>query len=206
MNRILISILAIIMIGSCCNNKTNEPTATDADRQAAAAIDSLDALYATTLLKPGVQVPELTLNDLRGNARSLSEFRGKKVVLVFWASWCPDCRAEAPELRAMQADADPGKVVFVSVSFDRDFETLCKYVEENFLGGVQLFDPAGKKESRAAAEFGVKWIPSLYLIDEEGKVIVSTVVAAKIASALNSPAADPTTPGGVCNDEGCCVN
>lgn len=203
MKKILIAIIGIVMLCCCCN-----PQAKDAGDESTteSMTEDLDAQYAVDLLKPGVQVPELTLNDLRGNARSLSEFRGKKVVLVFWASWCPDCRAEAPELRAMQAAADPEKVAFVSVSFDRDFETLCKYVEENFLGGVQLFDPAGKKESKAAADFGVKWIPSLYLIDEEGKVVVSTVVAAKIAAALNGSTPDSVTPGGVCTDEGCCVN
>jgi len=146
--------------------------------------EDLDAQYATELIKPGKKVPDFTLNDLGGKPHKLSEFRGKKVVLVFWATWCPDCRAEVPELKAMMAEADPEKVVFVSVSFDRSFDTLCKFVEDNNLGGVQLFDPAGKKDSKVSSDFHIKWIPSLYLIDEKGKVIVSTVVANKITSAL----------------------
>ena len=163
-----------------------------------------DAQYATELLQPGVTVPDFTLNDLRGNARTLSEFRGKQVVLVFWASWCPDCRAEVPELRAMMAEADPAKVAFVSVSYDRDFDTLCKFVEDNYIGGVQLFDPSGKKESKVGADFHIKWIPSLYLIDESGKVLVSTVVAGKIAAALKSSAAVPAIgKKGVCTEESC---
>ena len=149
--------------------------------------EDLDAQYATELLKPGSSAPDFTLNDLRGKTHSLSEFRGKQVVLVFWASWCPDCRAEVPELKALMAKADPEKVAFVSVSYDRNFDTLCKFVEENSIGGVQLFDPAGKKESKVGTEYHIKWIPSLYLIDESGKVQVSTVVAGKIASALNNP-------------------
>ena len=146
--------------------------------------EDLDAQYATELIKPGKKVPDFTLNDLNGKPHKLSEFRGKKVVLVFWATWCPDCRAEVPELKAMMAEADPAKVAFVSVSFDRKFEALCKFVEDNSLGGVQLFDPAGKKDSKVSADFHIKWIPSLYLIDEKGKVLVSTVVAGKIAAAL----------------------
>lgn len=146
--------------------------------------EDLDAQYATELIKPGKKVPDFTLNDLSGKPRKLSEFRGKKVVLVFWATWCPDCRAEVPELKAMMADADPEKVAFVSVSFDRSFDTLCKFVEDNSLGGVQLFDPAGKKDSKVSSDFHIKWIPSLYLIDEKGKVLVSTVVANKITSFL----------------------
>ena len=166
-----------------------------------------DLQYATELLKPGTEVPELKLNDLRGKSRTLSEFRGKKVVLVFWATWCPDCRAEVPELKTMQASADPNKVAFVSVSFDRDFDTLCKFVEDNSLGGVQLFDPAGKKESKVGADFHVRWIPSLYLIDENGKVIISTVVAEKVAAQLKkeqSPLKNAMQKRGVCTEEGCC--
>lgn len=146
--------------------------------------EDLDAQYATELIKPGKKVPDFMLNDLDGKPHKLSEFRGKKVVLVFWATWCPDCRAEVPELKAMMAEADPEKVVFVSVSFDRNFDTLCKFVEDNSLGGVQLFDTAGKKDSKVSSDFHIKWIPSLYLIDEKGKVLISTVVANKITSFL----------------------
>lgn len=144
----------------------------------------LDAEYATDLLRPGTAVPDFTLNDLDGNARSIKEFRGKKVVLVFWASWCPDCRAEVPALQAMEAAVDPKQVVFVSVSFDRTFEAFEKYVKENGLGGVQLYDAAGKKDSAVAAGYHIKWIPSLYLIDASGKVVLGTVVAEKVARAL----------------------
>lgn len=143
-----------------------------------------DAEYAVDLLRPGTAAPGFTLNDIDGKPRSLSEFRGKKVVLVFWASWCPDCRAEVPELQAMQAAVDSAKVVFVSVSFDRTFEAFEKYVKGNDLGGVQLFDAAGKKESAVADGYHIRWIPSLYLIDADGRVVLGTVVAGKIAKAL----------------------
>lgn len=143
-----------------------------------------DLKYATELLKPGAAAPDFTLNDLSGNPVSLKDFRGKRVVLVFWASWCPDCRAEVPDLKAMYAAADPAKTAFVSVSFDRDFDKLCRFAAEQELPGVQLFDPAGKKESMVGDAYRIKWIPSLYLIGPDGKVILSTVVASKVAAAL----------------------
>jgi rhodanese-related sulfurtransferase/peroxiredoxin len=147
-----------------------------------------DPQYAVNLLPAGADAPEIILKDIEGKEVKLSDFRGRQVVLVFWASWCPDCRAEVPELKAMYAEADPAKVQFVSVSFDREFEALVKYDAENELPGVQLFDPAGKKESKVGADYGVKWIPSLYLIDAEGKVQLGTVMAWKIAAALNGEA------------------
>lgn len=148
--------------------------------------DDLDAKYAATLLSPGSEAPGFVLEDLSGKPVSFSGFRGRTVVLVFWASWCPDCRAEAPELKEMYANADPAKVAFVSVSFDRDIETLRQFASENSLPGVQLFDPAGKKDSELCSAYGVKWIPSLYVIDAEGRVALGTVVASKVAEKLKA--------------------
>lgn len=144
-----------------------------------------DLQYATTLLAPGTPAPDFTLNDVDGKPVSIKDFLGKKVVLVFWASWCPDCREEIPLLKKMQAKVSPEKVAFVSVSFDRKEQTWKDFVRENQLGGVQLFDAAGKKDSTVGTDYGVKWIPALYLIDEKGKVQLGTVVAQKVADALN---------------------
>ena len=51
-----------------------------------------DLQYGTELLKPGTQAPDFKLSDINGKTVKLKKFRGKDVVLVFWASWCPDCR------------------------------------------------------------------------------------------------------------------
>ena len=162
-----------------------------------------DLKYAVDMLKPGDAAPEFTLNDIQGNPFSISSLTGRKVVLVFWASWCPDCRKEVPELKAMQAAADPSQVAFVSVSFDKSFEAFETYVKENYLGGVQLFDPAGKKESEVGAAYHVYWIPSLYLIDEEGKIILGTVVAEKIAKALGLSQAGSNSGFSGCTEDSC---
>ena len=167
---LLLSIAFLASLGLFAQNVTEE----DPDLQ-----------YATTLLTPGTPVPDFTLNDVNGKPVSIKDFLGKKVVLVFWASWCPDCREEIPLLKKMQAKASPEKVAFVSVSFDRKEETWKNFVRENQLGGVQLFDAAGKKDSTVGTDYGVKWIPALYLIDEKGKVELATVVAQKVADALN---------------------
>ncbi len=163
----------------------------------------LDSQYAVDLLKPGTQAPEFILNDINGKAVKLSDFQGRNVVLIFWASWCPDCRAEVPQLKALNAAADPEKVAFVSVSFDRTLEALQTYVAENYLPGVQLYDPAGKKESKVAADYGVKWIPSLYLLDENGKVVLGTVMIEKIAGALGGAVTLKKPGQELCRDESC---
>lgn len=168
-------------------------------------MEDLDLQYAVDLLKAGTQAPDFALQDIHGKTWKRSDFQGRKVVLVFWASWCPDCRAEVPELKALQASANPEKVAFVSVSFDRTLEALRSYVNENYLPGVQLFDPAGKKESQVAADYGVKWIPSLYLLDENGKVELGTVMIGKIGKALGGDNQAAPATHQLCSDESCAL-
>lgn len=165
----------------------------------------LDAKYAASLIPADSAVPDFLLKDLDGNWVTMGDFRGKKVVLVFWASWCPDCRAEVPDIKAMRQASDPAEVEFVSVSFDKDIETLRSFVAENDLPGVQLFDPVGKKDSKVAEAFGVKWIPSLYLVDADGKVVVSTVMAWKIAAALGGKVPSSGKSEALCSDESCAI-
>lgn len=168
-------------------------------------MEDLDLQYAVDLLKAGTQAPDFTLQDINGKSVTLSSFRGRKVVLVFWASWCPDCRAELPDLKALHAAANPEKVAFVSVSFDRSLEALQRYAAENYLPGVQLFEPAGKKESAIGAAYHVQWIPSLYVLDTEGKVLLSTVMIGKVGKALGADLS-PRKPGReLCTDETCAL-
>ena len=142
--------------------------------------EDLDAKYAADLLKPGTPAPEFVLNDINGNTVKMSQFRGKTLVLILWASWCPDCRAEVPALKELQAKTDPSKVVFVSISSDRTVEAWKKYVAENEMGGVQLY----RDKSKVSEDYHVKWIPSQYVIGPDGKVVLGTVMLDKVAKAL----------------------
>ena len=95
----------------------------------------------------------------------------------------------------MAAEADPARVRFVSVSFDREFDALVKFAAGQELPGVQLFEPAGKAGSAVGAAFGVRWIPSLYLIGPDGNVVFGTVLAPKIAAALRDYPTRLLAPG-----------
>lgn len=78
------------------------------------------------------------------------------------------------------------KATFVGISFDTDPEKLDAYVAENGIGWMQLSDFVSKKESTVAADFRVKWIPSLYLVGPDGKVLLATVMVNKLAAALEA--------------------
>ncbi len=151
--------------------------------QAAQAQD-LDSLYAKDMLHVGMKAPELTLDSLSNT--TLSKMQGRFIVLHFWASWCPDCRKDMPELNKLYEEFASDSVVFINISYDTDKEAWQKYVHESGMGGLQLSELKKMKESQSAGMFQVKWIPSYYVLNTEGKVILATVMVEKLHKRLST--------------------
>lgn len=143
-----------------------------------------DAKYATELLQPGTQVPDLKLKDINGKTFKLSSLRGKYVVLDFWASWCPDCRRDAPNMARMFRQFNAQGIEFVGVSHDTDAEAWKKAVQTYGLNYTHVSELKKMKESETAKAFGVRWIPSMYLLDPDGKVVLGTVLSDKLEKKL----------------------
>ena len=167
MRKLTIVLAAVLAVVACKGKK-------DADTE-----------YAKDLLKKGEAVPELAMMDRDSTLRSLEELRGQWVVLDFWATWCPDCRADVPAMKELYTRFGE-KVAFLGVSFDTDPEKLDAYVRENGIAWPQVSDFVSKKESTVGESFHVKWIPSMYLVDPEGKVALGTVMVDKLGVALEA--------------------
>lgn len=149
----------------------------------AMALDD-DAKYAKDLIKPGKVMPDFTLNTLDGKAVKLSSYRGHYVVLDFWASWCPDCRRDIPNVKRMyKAFADKG-VVFIGVSFDDNKEALSKAVKDLGIEYTQVSELKKWKSTDTSKKYKVNWIPTMYLVGPDGKVVVSTVMSEKVEKEL----------------------
>ncbi len=112
------------------------------------------------------QAPAFTAPSFGEEEISLADYRGRPVVLNFWASWCPPCRAEAPQLeRVWQAYRDRG-VVFLGVDI-RDSEVDARvYLREFGVTYANLRDPS----NAIAVGYGVSGIPATFFIDREGRV------------------------------------
>ena len=149
------------------------------------AVKDADSEYAVDMIKKGEVLPAFSLKDRADVLHSPDEFAGKYVVYDFWATWCPDCRADVPAMKELYAKYGD-KVAFVGVSFDTDPEKLDAYVAENGIEWLQLSDFVAKKESKVADAFHVKWIPSMYLVGPDGKVLLGTVMVDKLALALEA--------------------
>ncbi|NLI76104.1 MAG: TlpA family protein disulfide reductase [Candidatus Riflebacteria bacterium] len=103
---------------------------------------------------------------------TLDRFKGKTLLVDFWATWCPPCKAEVPNLvAAYQAFHDKGFEI-VGISFDQDKADLDAYVKENKMTWPQYFDGKGW-ENEIGAAYGIKSIPAMYLLDGDGKVLAT---------------------------------
>lgn len=124
-------------------------------------------------LKPEARTgaaPNFQVQDMQGNPVALSDFKGKFVVLNFWATWCEPCTTEWPQVhRLAERLADRDDVVVIAMSIDSDRDAIMPFLERMALDdtpALVLWDP--KQEVHKA--FGTKQIPDTYFIDESGEL------------------------------------
>lgn len=114
--------------------------------------------------------PEFTIQNNEGEEVSISDYRGKKVIINFWASWCPPCIEEMPEFQALHNELDPEETVLLAINLtdgQRETKTLANsFLAENNLDMNVLYDTQGN----AFYEFNVTSIPQTFFLDEEGTV------------------------------------
>lgn len=145
-----------------------------------------DAKYATDLLRPGTTAPDFVIAATdSGHSTRLSSFRGRYVVLDFWASWCPDCRRDIARMKALHEEYSPRGVQIIGVSFDTDLEAWNECIQKYKMTWMHYSElRKWKKESKIDQDYHVNWIPTYYIIDPEGKVVLGTVVADKVEQTL----------------------
>ena len=140
-----------------------------------------DDKYATEMVKPGTAAPDFKMKTPDGKTIQLSKFaKGKTVVLDFWASWCPDCRKDAPEVVRLYEKYRPYGIEFIGISMDTDVEAWKKAIEKYGIQYPQVSELKKFKETDIAKAYGVKWIPSMIVVGPDGEVKLSTVLTYKV--------------------------
>ncbi len=120
----------------------------------------------------GREAPDFTF-ELNGKQAHLSDFRGKVVVLDFWASWCEPCVEETPSLNGLQAHIAAQGGLVLGISQDDDPEAYAKFLDEQHVNFPTYRDPTKK----ITALYGTSIFPETYLISRDGRI------ARKIAGA-----------------------
>lgn len=135
-------------------------------------------------LSKGNTAPDFSLSDQEGRILRLSDFKGKVVLLDFWASWCPNCRRAHPGMVRLYDQFKERGLVFIGISIDKDKNKWINAIKKDRLSYLQVNDPEGW-EAPTAANFGVEAIPATFLIDREGKIILVNGTKSSLSAAID---------------------
>ncbi|MGE3844408.1 MAG: TlpA disulfide reductase family protein [Vicinamibacterales bacterium] len=134
---------------------------------ATAAVSSQHERITVQFFRDPHPVPELTMTTIDGRSVSLADLRGKVTIVNFWATWCPPCRAEIPDLIALQTTL-PGHVQILGISEDQgSVDTVRTFVEEY---GINYPIIMATPELKAAFP-GVAALPTSYVLDREARIV-----------------------------------
>jgi len=111
-----------------------------------------------------------TLTDLSGKTWTLRDLRGKVVLLNFWATWCPPCRKEMPDLETLYQRFAPQGLVILGIS-DEEAATVKPFIEQQKISYPVLLDP-GRKVNE---QFQIDGIPKTFIYDREGKIVAQSI-------------------------------
>lgn len=152
---LIVVIIAVILLLPSCGNR-------NAKKGAEAETES------TTLVRAGETAPDFTVELTDGSQLSLNELRGKVVLLNFWATWCPPCRAELQRVQHDLIDRFAGEeFAFLPVSRGEDRATVAAFLADRGYGFTVGLDP----EERAYGLFADNYIPRNFLIDRRGRIV-----------------------------------
>ena len=117
--------------------------------------------------RPGAVASDFTLQDLNGKSVKLSDFKGKPVLIDFWATWCPPCRASIPGLEKLHKAYGGKGLVVLAISLDQGgWDSVKSFAAESGITYTVL-----KGTEDVASQYQVRTIPMLVIMDKEGKIV-----------------------------------
>ena len=125
---------------------------------------------ATAQIDVGDTIPSIALKSTSNTVVNITSFKGKYVLIDFWASWCGPCRLGNKKLVKLHNEVSSDKIEIIGISIDTDTNKWLKAVEKDKIKFTQLIDSKGF-DAETAIQFGVEELPSKYLFNQEGILI-----------------------------------
>jgi len=137
----------------------------------ASARDPLFAAMDMLHDKVEPEAPEFALPTPEGRVVSLASFRGRVVLLNFWATWCPPCRVEMPAMEQLHRALEDQGLTILAMDQDESPKLVAKFMRDFRLSFPALIDSG----SRVSSQYGVRGLPTTHLIDRRGRVVGGAV-------------------------------
>lgn len=152
------------------------------DQALAMVQKQVEAKKIQASLAKGMKFPTFTGQDVTGKPASPDNYKGKIVLIDFWATWCGPCIGELPNVLATYEKHHGKGFEIIGVSLDRDETKLTSFLKEKKITWQQVFDNEGK----IATKYGVASIPSTYLLDREGKILETDLRGEALEAAVTT--------------------
>jgi thiol-disulfide isomerase/thioredoxin len=132
--------------------------------------DMEDKIAQANLLKPGMPIPVVSYPDDNGKSQGFDQYKGKYLLVDFWASWCGPCRAAVPKVKELYTKYKDKGFDVVSISIDDNKKAWEKAMEEEGMPWQQWLSP---DKNKTMQKFLFSGIPTIYIVDREGKIVGS---------------------------------
>lgn len=144
-----------------------------------------EALLVSLQLRVGAEFPDFQTKDINGEPLSLSQFKDKVVLIDFWATWCPPCIEEMPNIvKTYQKFHDKGFEI-IGISLDQNENRFLRFLKDNSMTWRQHFDGKGG-ENELARKYSITSIPTTFLIDANGKIIAKNLRGPALEAAVKA--------------------
>ena len=127
---------------------------------------------------------DLSGTTIDGKKLSLRNFKGKPVLVHYWATWCEPCKVDIARIRELQ-EKYQRDIVVVGIALDGDKSSLQRFLQSKPLNWPQLYEPGGL-DGRLAEELGVLTLPTMLLLDKEGVVVERNLMVTDLENSLKS--------------------
>ena len=119
----------------------------------------------------GQAAPDFLFKDQSGKRLSLSDFRGKVVLLNFWATWCPPCRDEMPSMQSLQRQMDKNQFIILALSVDDSWDQVNRFINQS---GFEL-PVYADFDKKISSLYGTYKFPETYILDKRGVVAFKVI-------------------------------